>query len=138
MPTKDRLKEFKKHPISPDEDTNLQSNNNDNCVEIIDEQQIFHHVIGSGGRLADFFDNVEKISLAIDSVKKSVDEVRSKQSEILSTTESSKLQGEINDLQSDIKNTVNSKIRLKVTFFGSLLCKLECIHKTRMKFHIQG
>ena len=117
MPTKDRLKEFKKHPISSDEDTDLQSNNNDNYVEIIDEQQILHHVIGSGGRLADFFDNVEKISLAIDSVKKSVDEVRAKQREILSTTESSKLQGEVNDLQSDIKNTVNSKIRLKVTFF---------------------
>ena len=115
MPTKDRLHEFRNTPTNV-EDTNSLSDNNGNTVTN-DEQEILHHVIGSGGRLADFFDKVEQISIAIDSVKKNVDEVENKQREMLERTDNRKLQEEVNDRQSDIKNIVNSKIRLKVIFF---------------------
>ena len=115
MPTKDRLHEFRNTPTN-DEDTNSLSDNNGNTVSN-DEQEILHHVIGSGGRLADFFDKVEQISIAIDSVKKNVDEVENKQREMLERTKNRKLQEEINNRQSDIKDIVNSKIRLKVIFF---------------------
>ena len=119
MPTKDRLQEFKKFPVSSEDDKSQPSDTNVNCVALEDEQQILHHVIGSGGRLADFFDKVEKISTAIDSVKKNVDEVRNKQKEILGSTDNRKLQEEVNDRQTEIKNIVNSKIRIKVT---SIFC----------------
>ena len=115
MPTKDRLHEFRNTPTN-DEVTNSLSDNNSNIVSN-DDQEILHHVIGSGGRLADFFDKVELISIAIDSVKKNVDEVENKQREMLETTDNRKLQEEVNDRQSDIKNIVNSKIRSKVMFF---------------------
>ena len=114
MPTKDRLHEIK-NTSTNDEDTNSPSDNNSNIVST-DEQEILHHVIGSGGRLADFFDKVEQISIAIDSVKKNVDEVRNKQRQMLETTDNRKLQEEVNDRQSDIKNIVNSRIRSKVIF----------------------
>ena len=120
MPTKDRLQEFKKFPASCEQDKSQPSDTNVNCVALEDEQQIQHHVIGSGGRLADFFDKVEKISTAIDSVKKNIDDVRVKQKEILGSTDNRKLQEEVNDLQTKIKNIVNSKIRIKVTFFFCL------------------
>ena len=120
MPTKDRLQEFKKFPVGCEQDKSQPSDTNVNCVALEDEQQIPHHVIGSGGRLADFFDKVEKISTAIDSVKKNVDEVRDKQNEILGSTDNRKLQEEVNDRQTEIKNIVNSKIRLKVTLLFCL------------------
>lgn len=120
MPTKDRLKEFKKFPVGCDNDKSQPSDTNVNCVALEDEQQIQHHVIGSGGRLADFFDKVEKISMAIDSLKKNIDEVKDKQGEILKSTENRKLQEQVNDRQTEIKNIVNSKIRIKVAFSVSL------------------
>ena len=83
MPTKDRLHEIR-NTSTNDEDTNSLSDNNSNIVSN-DDQEILHHVIGSGGRLADFFDKVEQVSMAIDSVKKNVDEVEDKQREMLET-----------------------------------------------------
>ena len=113
MCTKDRLIEFKSHPINTLNDDDLLSSDH---LKLEDEQnpENAHHLIGSGGRLADFFDNVDKISVAIDGVKKSVKEVESKQREILSKPGNQKLQDELEDLQSDIKQRINGKIRSKV------------------------
>ena len=115
MCTKDRLKEFRKHPINTLNDDELLSADN---LQLEDRQspEHAHHLIGSGGRLADFFDNVDNISIAIDGVKKSVEEVESKQREILSKPGNQKLLDELEDLQSDIKQRINGKIRAKVIF----------------------
>ena len=116
MPTKDRLLEFKKQPTNiADDAENHPSTSNGQCEDMHDVDNN-HHLIGSGGRLADFFDNVEKISSSIDKVKKSVADVDCKQREILSKPGNQKLQEQLEELQSDIKETINGKIRSKVIF----------------------
>ena len=76
-----------------------------------------NHLIGSGGRLADFFNNVEKISIEIDAVKNDVEKINSIQFEMLSKAEFEKLQDQMEELQSDIKQRIIRKIRSKVRCF---------------------
>ena len=118
MPTKDRLSEFQKLPTKnlitdqPELETTSSSQNKT-------EQKIEKgccHLIGNGGKLAEFFDDVENIGSAIGGLKKRIEEMKLKQSEILSTPLNHKLKQQLEDIKADIKQRINSKIRTKVTF----------------------
>ena len=118
MPTKDRLLEFQKQPVETDITNELERQTVDNTEPDTEGKNEEHscHLIGSGGKLADFFEDVENISGAIEGVQKSIDEVKIKQLEILSTPGNQKLQEQLEDIKADIKQRINSKIRAKVTF----------------------
>ena len=118
MPTKDRLFELNNVPTNADiavenETKNSKKNKHDKYGST---EETVCHVIGSGGKLAEFFHEVETISHAIGIVNRSVEEVERKQDEILSAPADTKLKSSLEDLKVDIKTIVDSKIRAKVTF----------------------
>ena len=116
MAIKNRLQELKSHS---DDNIAIDSYplNRSGKFGHLENVENKNHLNGSGGRLADFFDNVEKISSEIDAVKNDVQKIRSNQLEILSKAENEKLQGRMEELHSDMKVRSIRKIRLKVSFF---------------------
>ena len=113
---KNRLPELKSHPDDniAIESYHLNRSGKSGHLENVENK---NHLIGSGGRLADFFDNVEKISIEIDAVKNDLQKIKSIQLEILSKAENEKLQDRMEELQSDLKERSIRKIRSKVSFF---------------------
>ena len=116
MRIKDRSLELQKTPNDNDLDINVtnEGTNTNDCNALDDSEHNYSHVIGSGGKLAEFFNDIETISIAIDGVKKSVADVEKKQADILSKPGNQMLQQQLEDLKEDIKKRVNSKIRTKV------------------------
>ena len=115
MVIKNRLQELKSHPddnIAIDS-YHLNRSGKSGRLENVENK---NHLIGSGGRLADFFDNVEKISNEIDAVQNDVQKIKSNQLEILSKAENEQLQDRMEELQSDMKERSIRKIRSKVSF----------------------
>ena len=116
MPIKNRIVELQKGPNENDFTNNVTPDSaiNGHCETPDGNEQNYCHVIGSGGKLAEFFNDIETISMAIDGVKKSVADVERKQADILSTPGNQILQQQLEDLKADIKRRINSKIRTKV------------------------
>ena len=115
MVIKNRLQELKSHPddnIAIDS-YHLNRGGKSGHLENVENK---NHLIGSGGRLVDFFDNVEKISIEIDAVKNDAQKIISIQLEIHSKAEIEKLQDRTEELQSDMKFRSIRKIRSKVSF----------------------
>ena len=115
MAIKNRLQELKSHPddnIAIDS-YHLNRSGKSGHLEKVENK---NHWIGSGGRLADFFDDVEKISIEIDAVKNDVQKIKSIQLEILSKVENEKLQDRMEELHSDMKERSIRKIWSKVSF----------------------
>ena len=115
MVIKNRLQELKSHPddnIAIDS-YHLNGSGKSGHLENVENK---NHLIGSSGRLVDFFDNVEKISIEIDAVKNDAQKIISIQLEIHSTAEIEKLQDRTEELQSDMKERSIRKIRSKVSF----------------------
>ena len=116
MRIKDRILELQKVPHDNDLAINVKNEgaNTNDCNALDDTEHNHCHVIGSGGKLAEFFNDIETISMAIDGVKKSVGDVERKQADILSTPGNQVLKQQLEDLKADIKKRVNSKVRTKV------------------------
>ena len=116
MRIKDRILELQKVPYDNDLDINVNNDgaNTNDCNALDGNEDNYCHVIGSGGKLAEFFNDIETISMAIDGVKKSVADVERKQADILSKPGNQILQQQLEDLKADIKKRINSKIRTKV------------------------
>ena len=116
MRIKDRILELQKTPNDNDLDINVKNEgaNTNDCNALDDNEHNNCHVIGSGGKLAEFFNDIETISMAIDGVKKGVEDVERKQADILSKPGNQILQQQLEDLKEDIKKRINSKVRTKV------------------------
>ena len=110
MAIKNRLQELKSHP---DDNFSIDSYhlNRSGKSGHLENVENKNHLNGSGGRLADFLDNVKKISIEIDAVKNDVQKIRSNQLEILSKAENEKLQDRMEELHSDMKERSIRKIR---------------------------
>uniref|UniRef100_A0A0K2VH59 t-SNARE coiled-coil homology domain-containing protein n=2 Tax=Lepeophtheirus salmonis TaxID=72036 RepID=A0A0K2VH59_LEPSM len=90
-----------------------------------------------GGRMDDFFQEVEEIRENIDKIQNNVEEVKRKHSGILSAPQTDeKMKQELEDLMSDIKKTAN-KVRAKLKVIEQNIEQEEHVNKASVDLRIR-